>query len=220
MISLIHPSRGRPQKSFETSQEWISKAGVETQLIVSLDIDDPTNEDYYNAYSKLEPNDYPLSFGISLNNNTCVVEAANHAAKHAIFDILVYLSDDFKCFDNWGVEVAKHFEGVTKPLLIKVDDKLQAFTKDVLTIPIMNKALYNELGYFFHPAYKSMFVDQDLYWTVKNMGAIKGCPELVFEHHHYVNGKSQKDETYERSTANWNQGKNLYQQRRAQNFPR
>jgi len=210
MITLIHPSRGRAQKSFETSSEWISKAGVETELIVSCDSDDPALRDYSVLYEQK----------IIINQNTCVVEATNHAAKLAKFDVMVYLSDDFKCFDNWGVEVMKHFEGVTKPLLIKVDDKLQAFTKDVLTIPIMNKALYNELGYFFHPSYKSMFCDQDLYYTVKNMGAIKGCPELIFEHHHYVNGKSQKDETYERSTGNWNQGKNLYQQRRAQNFPR
>jgi len=209
-ITLIHPSRGRAQKSFETSSEWISKAGVETQLIVSCDQDDPALRDYSVLYEQQ----------IIINANTCVVEATNHAAKLAKFDVLVYLSDDFKCFDNWGVEVVKYFEGVTKPLLIKVDDKLQPFNKDVLTIPIMNKALYNELGYFFHPGYKSMFVDQDLYWSAKNMGAIKGCPELVFEHHHYVNGKSKRDETYERSTANWNQGKNLYQQRRAQNFPR
>jgi len=209
-ITLIHPSRGRAQKSFETSSEWISNAGVETQLIVSCDQDDPALRDYSVLYEQQ----------IIINANTCVVEATNHAAKYAKFDILVYLSDDFKCFDNWGLEVMKHFEGVTKPLLIKVDDKLQPFNKDVLTIPIMNKALYNELGYFFHPGYKSMFVDQDLYWSAKNMGVIKGCPELVFEHHHYVNGKSKRDETYERSTANWNQGKNLYQQRRAQNFPR
>jgi len=210
MITLIHPSRGRAQKSFETSSEWISKAGVETELIVSCDSDDPALRDYSVLYEQK----------IIINQNTCVVEATNHAAKLAKFDVMVYLSDDFRCFDNWGVEVMKHFEGVTKPLLIKVDDKLQAFTKDVLTIPIMNKALYNELGYFFHPAYKSMFCDQDLYYTVKNMGAIKGCPELIFEHHHYVNGKAKKDETYERSTGNWNQGKNLYSQRLAQNFPR
>ena len=210
MISLIHPSRSRPQKSAETSADWITRAGVETELIVSVDRDDQYICVYVDLYGGK----------VLINDNTCVVEAANHAARVAKFDVLVYLSDDFKCFDNWGVEVLKHFEGVNKPLLIKADDKLQAFNKDVLTIPIMNRALYNEIGYFFHPAYKSMFVDQDLYWTVKNMDAIKLCPELVFEHHHYVNGKSKKDETYERSTSNWNQGKHLYAERKAQNFPR
>ena len=210
MISLIHPSRSRPQKSFETSSDWISRAGVETELIVSVDRDDPYIRDYYTLYQGK----------ILVNDNKFVVQAANHAAKVASFDVLVYLSDDFKCFDNWGVEVLKRFEGVEKPLLIKVDDKLQTFHKDVLTIPIMNRLLYQELGYFFHPGYHSMWCDVDLYHTVNNIGAIKLCPELVFEHHHYVNGKSKRDETYDRSTSNWNQGKHLYTLRKSQNFPR
>ena len=210
MISLIHPSRSRPQKSFETSTDWISRAGVETELIVSVDRDDPYIRDYYYLYEGK----------ILVNDNKFVVQAANHAAKVAKFDVLVYLSDDFKCFDNWGVEVLKRFEGIEKPLLIKVDDKLQTFHKDVLTIPIMNRLLYQELGYFFHPSYHSMFCDQDLYYTVKNMDAMALCPDLIFEHHHYVNGKAKKDETYDRSTSNWNQGKHLYAQRKAQNFPR
>lgn len=209
-ISLLHPSRSRPQKSFETSSDWVNRAGVETELIVSVDRDDPYLRDYSVLYGGK----------ILVNDNKFVVQAANHAAKVAKFDVLVYLSDDFKCFDNWGVEVLKKFEGCSTPRLIKVDDKLQTFHKDVLTIPIMNRLLYQELGYFFHPEYHSMFVDQDLYWTVKNMEAMIFCPELVFEHHHYVNGKAKKDETYERSTSNWNQGKHLYQQRKEQNFPR
>ncbi len=213
MISLIHPTRSRPHKSFQTTSEWISKAGVETELIVSCDSDDPERRSYLNVY-------IDGTCQLMFNDNNGVVQATNQAAKYAKFDILLYLSDDFKCFDNWGVEVVKRFEGVNKPMLIKVDDKLQGFNKDVLTIPIMNKALYNELGYFFHPEYKSMFVDQDLYHTVKNMDALKLCPELVFEHHHYVNGKAKKDETYERSTANWNQGRDLYNLRKRQNFPR
>jgi len=210
MISLLHPSRSRPQKSFETTSDWVSRAGVETELIVSVDRDDPYLRDYSVLYEGK----------ILVNDNKFVVQAANHAAKVAKFDVMVYLSDDFKCFDNWGVEVMKHFEGIEKPLLIKVDDKLQAFNKDVLTIPIMNRALYNELGYFFHPSYNSMFCDQDLYWTAQNMRAIKLCPELVFEHHHYVNGKAPKDQTYDRSTSNWNQGKHLYAERKLKNFPK
>lgn len=214
-ISLIHPSRGRPQKSFETTSEWIAKAGVDVELIVSLDQSDVYVRDYKMLYSEKFSNSKLI-----VNENTCVVEAANHAAKESICDILLYLSDDFKCFDDWGKAVLKEFENVTGPQLIKVDDLLQGFHKDVLTIPIMNRQLYNELGYFFHPAYKSMFCDQDLFWTIKNMGAIKECPHLKFPHHHYVNGKSQKDETYERSTSNWNQGKHLYADRKRKNFPR
>lgn len=210
MISLLHPSRGRPQKSFQNSQEWIDKAGCPVELIVSLDISDSESMKYrmhYKAETIIE------------NNNTSVVEATNHAAKIAKGDILVYLSDDFRCFDNWGLAVLKEFENESRPLLIKVDDCLQKFDVPVLTIPIMNRALYERLGYFWHPGYKSMFVDEDLYWTARKLGVLKNCEHLKFAHEHPANGKAPDDETYRRSAANWDQGKALFAQRKAQGFP-
>jgi hypothetical protein len=210
MISLIHPSRSRPKKSFDNAIEWIFKSGVSVELIVSLDSDDPKLFEYFALYEGYEP---------ITNPNTCVVEAANHAAKAATGDILIYLSDDFKCPDNWGVLIEEQFKNVTEPLLLQVDDKLQKLGKDVLTIPIMNRQLYERLGYIFHPAYKSMWCDVDLYHTVRNINALKLCPELVFPHEHYCNGKAENDETYRRSANNWNQGLAVYKERQRANFP-
>jgi len=115
--------------------------------------------------------------------------------------------------------IEEQFKDVTTPLLLKVDDQLQKFGVDVLTIPIMNRALYDKLGYFFNPIYRSMFCDQDLYHVVNNMGAIRFCPELKFPHEHYCNGKTVRDETYDRSNKNWISGKHTYARRKAQGFP-
>lgn len=212
MISLLHPSRGRPQKSFENSREWIEKAGCEVELIVSIDQSDNTKEEYCKKY--LDTKNTFLCY-----ENDSVVQATNRAAKESKGDILVYLSDDFKSFLNWGVAVQKAFEGESRPLLIKVDDCLQQFTVPVLTIPIMNRSLYERLGYFWHYGYKSMFVDCDLYWTALKLGAIKNCPELKFPHEHPANGKAPDDETYRRSAANWKQGEDFFKLRQAQGFP-
>lgn len=227
LISLIHPSRSRPDKSFNNSKEWLAKAGegVNVELIVSLDYNDPDWLSYGIKYN-VEPqlgnglNNLEIKSGLIIQRqNDCVVQAANHAAKAATGDILIYLSDDFKCPDNWGKLILEQFKDVTTPLLIKVDDGYQVFGKDVLTIPIMNRALYQKLGYFFHPEYRSMFVDQDLYHVANNMGAIRFCPQLVFPHEHYCNGKAKMDETYKRSNANWDSGKALYARRKAEGFP-
>lgn len=209
-ISLLHPSRSRPKKSFDNSREWLSKAGegVNVELLVSIDSDDPKLFEYFALYQDT-----------ITNPNTCVVEAANHAAKIATGEILIYLSDDFKCPDNWGQLILEQFKDVTTPLLIKVDDCLQKFGVDVLTIPIMNRALYEKLGYFFNPIYRSMFCDQDLYHVVNNMGAIRFCPYLKFPHEHYCNGKTTIDPTYERSNKNWISGKHTYARRKAEGFP-
>lgn len=223
MISLLHPSRGRPQKSFENSREWIEKAGCEVELIVSLDDNDSTTdlyrEHYYKNVGGSRLYGYKSLERLLIHNNHSVVQATNIAAKESTGDILLYLSDDFKCFDGWGLAVQKEFEGVSEPLLIKVDDCLQKFQVPVLTIPIMNRALYERLGYFWHPEYKSMFVDEDLYWTATKLNAMKMCPHLKFEHAHVCVGKAPDDETYRRSSANWEQGKAVFARRKSEGFP-
>lgn len=210
MISLLHPSRGRPEKSFANSKEWVDKAGCEVELIVMYD--DSDQSDYMIHYVNIDCH-------LMVDDNDCVVQATNRAVKVATGDILLYLSDDFKCFDNWGLAVQKEFEGEDRPLLIKVDDMLQGFTVPVLTIPIMNRQLYERLGYFWNPEYKSMFVDEDLYWTAQKLGAMKMCPHLKFEHAHVCVGKAPDDETYRRSSANWEQGKAVFTRRKQEGFP-
>lgn len=208
-ISLIHPSRGRPKKAAETLKFWLSQASgeIEIEHILSLDFSDPTNDEY-ERYDK-----------ITIDHNSCVVEATNQAAKISTGDILIYTSDDFKCPKNWDLSVVEKFKNVSGPMLLKVDDCLQRFDVDVLTIPIMNRALYERLGYFWNPLYMSMYTDQDLYWVCRNNNWLLLSPELKFEHCHYSNGKAIKDETYKRSDANWNQGKAVYLKRKAEGFP-
>lgn len=113
----------------------------------------------------------------------------------------------------------KEFEGENRPLLVKVDDCLQHFNVPVLTIPIMNRALYERLGYFWNPEYKSMFCDEHLYWVTQKLGAMKMCPNLKFPHHHVCNGKAPDDETYRASSANWDQGKAVFAKHKALGFP-
>lgn len=213
VISLIHPSRGRVDKALSTAQKWIFCAGVNVEHILSVD-----HDDRWDAYFGVFALNHLPSVKI-VNNNTSVVEATNHAAKSATGDILVYLSDDFKCPDNWGQLIIEQFQGVTTPMLLKVDDCLQNFGARVLTIPIMNRQLYEKLGYFWHPGYKSMFVDEDLYNTAEKLRALKFAPQLKFPHEHVCNGKAPDDETYRRSSANWNQGQEFFKQRKAAGFP-
>lgn len=213
-ISLIHPSRGRPVKCFDTAEIWLKNAGIEVEYITSIDNDDPMFRQYFNEARRLNRQGFVIHY-----DNKSVVEATNSAAKRAAGDILVYLSDDFKCPENWGQLILKEFENVERPLLIKVDDCLQNFTTPVLTIPIMNRQLYQKLGYFWHPEYKSMFVDNDLYWTAMKLNAMKMCPHLKFAHEHPSNGKAVTDETYQRSAANWDQGKALFNKRKSMGFP-
>lgn len=207
IISLIHPSRGRPDLARKTALKWIREAGVEVEHILSLDTSDPLLGQYIASDMQC------------ISPNTCVVEATNTAAKKALGDILVYLSDDFDCFDNWGVAIENEVKDFGTMWLLKVDDCLQKFEVPVLTIPIMSRGLYNRLGYFWYPEYRSMFCDEDLYWTCRKLGVIRNAPHLKFEHKHASVGKAPDDETYRRSAKNWDQGKELFNKRKGLGFP-
>lgn len=212
IITLLHPSRGRAQLAFETYNQWMSlRGGIQIEHILSIDHDDHQRTQYLQLF----PNSKIL-----VANNSCVVEATNKAAKLAEGDILVYFSDDFKCPHNWDGYIQSFLAGrENQPSLLKVDDCLQPFDAEVLTIPIMNKALYQRLGYFWHPDYRSMFVDVDLYYVCKNNGWMVEARDLKFPHHHHTNGKMPDDETYKKSSANWGQGEAVLNQRKSQGFP-
>jgi len=208
-ISLIHPSRGRAKKARETYDYWMSKSStkIEIEHIISIDLDDSQIDDY----KRLFPNSTIL-----ISNNTCVVEATNIAAKKSTGDILIYFSDDFKCPDNWDIEISDRYLDI--PRLLKVDDCLQKFHVAVLTIPIMTRALYETLGYFWHPEYRSMFVDQHLFEICKKNNWLVMCSELKFPHEHPCNGLAENDETYKKSAANWDQGKSLFEKHLKEGF--
>lgn len=217
MISLIHPSRGRPYKSFYNARKWLNLARTKCQLILAIDQDDPTADEYKRVYNQLHDSEHEI--GILHDRHLSVVHATNMAAAKSTGDILIYLSDDFDCPKDWQWLIENEFEKYTGPTLIKVDDCLQRFDVAVLTIPMINRALYDRLGYFWHPGYKSMFCDEHLYWRTRKLGALRFAPQLKFEHKHVSVGKAQDDETYRRSAANWDQGKALFTQHKAAGFP-
>jgi glycosyltransferase involved in cell wall biosynthesis len=182
--------------------KWMSHTtnAMAVEHILSIDQTDPCVSEYLKYFPRA-----------IIGDNANVVQATNRAAKEAKGDILVYLSDDFDAPFAWDEFLRQQLGDGSEKILLKVDDGLQPFENEVLTIPIMTRALYQELGYFFYPEYASMWVDVDLYYTCAPY--IKRCPQVTFQHNHYCNGKAVKDETYTRSEGNWNQGLDVFTRR-------
>lgn len=215
MLSLIHPSRGRAKKAKDTLNNWITKSTgeIEIEHIISVDSDDNQLQLYKSIFSE--------SVLIENTERHDVVFATNNAAQYSKGNLLIYLSDDFDCPQNWDRLITEEINRYLNntEVLLKVDDCLQKFEVGVLTIPIMNRKLYQTLKYFFYPEYKSMFCDEDLFWTCKNNHWIRYAPALKFPHLHWCNGKTNVDETYKRSETNWDSGKAIFNNRKKQNFP-
>lgn len=202
MISVLHPSRGRPDLAFETYRNWKQKAKIPFEYILSIDSDDPAINRYKGLFAEEK------GIKIRATRNRSLVDATNGAALLASGWILIYLSDDFDCPQDWDelikAKMQPRVEANEPPKLLKVHDGLQPFKNTVLTIPIMNWTLYNKLGYFWNPNYLSQWVDVDLYYRCEEY--IIFAPDLVFEHKHYSSGKAPMDSTYKRNEGNWSQG--------------
>lgn len=211
-ISLLHPSRGRPQKALATFTNWMNKASGlhKIEHILSIDTSDPCHNAYKNQ-------DYP--YGISkilAGNNTCAVEATNKAATLSVGDILIMLSDDFDCPQDWDNLIVEAFAG-KRGAVLKTFDGLQPW---IVTLAIMDRAYYemqflngNKQPYFYYPEYQHMFCDTDMTHKADLEGRLIIRNDLIFPHNHYARGKSKKDATNERADKTIKQGEAVYLRR-------
>jgi hypothetical protein len=194
-ISILHPSRSRPLKSFDTLTQWVNKADNEVEVIVSLDDDDPKRMEY----------NRPVTEGrFIVNNNRSAVDAINRAAEVCTGDILIVVSDDTGCFQGWDTALLKVVEG-RKDWILKCQDGIQPW---IITMPVMDRTYYNRFGYVYYPEFRHLFCDTFMTCVADLLGR-KIVSDLMFPHLHYSTGKTSKDAINDRADKTWNQGLDL-----------
>lgn len=205
MISLIHPSRSRPQKSRNTTKRWLERAGTDDiELIVSIDDNDPHRRTYLDFYSHYDQ----FKTKVVSSENRSAVDAVNNGAKESKGDILIVVSDDSDCPDNWGLVIQNAVRG-KRDYVLKVDDGVQQW---IVTMPIMDRVYYDRFGYIYYPEYRHMFVDTDFTHVADIMNKVIWRNDILFPHLHYSVTKIRhdRDEVSEKADATWQQGKALY----------
>lgn len=209
-ISIVHPSRNRVKMASEAIEKWKS-AGVE--YILSVDFSD-TAENFIKYQEIAKKNKCKLV----INHNKNCVDAVNAGAKHATGDWVVVVSDDFDCPEDW-VQKLREIEGFDskEPKVILVNDGI---SNNIVSLPIINRIAYEELGYIYYPKYASMFADTDLFALAKRKNWVIDAKHLLFEHKHFTNGKRESDEAYLRQnqSAFWAIGKALFERRVQSDF--
>lgn len=213
IVSLIHPSRGRCDVALKAFTQWVTKSSGmhEIEYIISVDEDDPQLDCYKDTFDD--------SY-IIINQNRSIVDAVNVAALKSTGDLLVVMSDDFECPQDWDDVLISLIPNFNKPYGILIDDNIQK-PISIMTMPIINKVMFDRLQYIYHPGYFSMYADNDITEAVKAKGVLIDATSLVFKHMHYtVPGGLPNDDTYRRenNVRAYEMGKKLFEQRTANGF--
>lgn len=184
----------------------------QVEYVLVLDEDDAVN--YQSTVVALCGN---CQLRVVIGPHASVVPALNEGAEVATGDVLIYLSDDFECPQNWDAEIFKACNGRTDPWVLCVYDGIQRKTQ---TISILSRTYYKLVGHMYYPEYISMFADPDFTEEARARGVMIDAMHLTFKHNHYTTTGTAPDATYQRENRPeaWTKGEEVFKRRQASNF--
>lgn len=218
-ISIIHPSKGRPEMAVKTAKKWLdSIRGDKSKIeyIFSLDIDDVGMFDNYSPAIKTLDVSRIFKVITYRNYNRSAIDAINHAAKLSSGKLIVVVSDDFDCFVGWDIWLLSHLYD-KEDYVVKTADTIQPF---IITLPILDRKYYERFGYIYYPEYNHMYSDTEMSCVGHMLGKTINLSdaEHVFMHHHYSVGGMAKDAINEKNDATYPQGEKLFYERLSRKF--
>lgn len=210
LFSLLHATRGRPQKMFKARELWFSRADHPELIehIFSVDEDDSEVLKLMGRFTS----------SINYAGGGCVT-AWNSAAQIASGHIFIQLSDDWNPPRGWdSILLDKFGERINSEAVIRISDGIdrgQGEITDCICMAILTRERWQAQGFLFFPGFKSVYSDNDFTDAAELDGVIIDAKDVIFEHLHPINGKSQIDKTYQEQNApqRYDIGKRLHLKR-------
>lgn len=215
MISIIHPTRNRKKQALKTMSKWLFNADKPHKIEYIFSVDN-NDVEYWASKVRIMPKTFStLSMDclVIKNYNQNAIQAINYAAKFALGDLFIIVSDDTDCPEHWDTLLLQAFEGKSD-FCVKTDDGLQP---TLITMPIMDRVYYERYGYVYFEGYRHLFADQELTSVALMTGKYIKL-DLKFPHLHYSTGQSPKDEINVKNDLTWRQGELLFNERLKTNF--
>ena len=149
MISLLCPSRSRPEKAKRMCESAFKNSGCKIDIKFFLNYDDPFLEKYKQF---LQPSEYVIG------PHQSPVHSWNLMAQNVEHDILFLVGDDSQFItENWGLKVLNAFDQYLDKIVC-VYPKPQ-FPQYPNPHFCLHKNWINELGYFIPPMFYLHYVD-------------------------------------------------------------
>lgn len=199
-ISLLHATRGRPEKALECRTNFMRAAANQfaVEHIFAIDADDATSLEALKLYRNV----------IVKEPRGCV-KAWNLAAEASSGHVLVQLSDDWMPCYNWDTLIwdtlTKAGDPTAKPMVLQVSDSQRNERGDgLLCMAVLTRARYKQQGHLFAPDYFGVFSDNEFSLRAQQDGVLVDGWHIKFLHQHPVyEGKpfTEWDDTHRRQNA-------------------
>ncbi len=216
------PTRGRAVMFFQTLAQWraLESHSHKVVYLIALDADDPAmnNPAVLHRLSQISGVHYRL--GPAGRSKIDAFNSDLEAAAHLTGmepDVLILASDDMiPQVNHWDNIIAATMQQKFPALdgALHFDDGYMGSSR-LITLTIMGWNLYRRFGYAYHPAYHSMFCDNEFTEVVRHIGKYHYEARVLFRHGHV--GR-QPDALYIRNQQWWDADKAMYELRKASGF--
>lgn len=216
-LLLKCPTRSRPQKVMATLQKYMDLANRPSEIGVCVSADNDDTSMTRNLVREeilriLRPAAWSRIF---FGDNKTKIQAVNANMNEVDYpwDVVILVSDDMipqvKGYDDViRTHMKSRFpdtDGIIWP-----NDGFQG--KNLNTLSILGRKMYDSLGCIYRPEYSSLFCDTE--FTDLCRGDLKGkclyLPYPIIKHEHPGNGVSVSDELYVANQAHFNADMYLY----------
>jgi hypothetical protein len=193
IFSLLYPTRGRPEQCLSQLHKWLKEGYIEIILCIGSDeekkyaevIEFCKTDERIKVITNRLPRCEKVGYDTDASKYSTAITSWNFCAKQASCDWLVAIADDLEPFDGWflklGETIIKSVKSIDTPavLVTKQDN-----ARGLICHPIMNRAEYERLGYFWNPKYLHTYCDNDLWVTTSCDGSLTVVEDFSFVHHH------------------------------------
>lgn len=214
MISLLHATRGRPEKALATRDQWLRaalKPGM-IEHIFAIDADDKESVEELDGCNV-----------VTVEPGGGCVRAWNAAAALSRGKVLVQMSDDWVVPHHWdNLIIWRMQEAIEKnrPAVLAISDGHR--TDKLLCMAILTRQYYlrqkhERTGdpYLFHPDYLGVYSDNEFTVRAYENGVVIDGRDLTFVHDHPIFAGKPLDATYAAQNAadRYEQGKAIFNRR-------
>ena len=188
-ISLLHATRGTPDRALATAQLWRQRAALPDSIehLFAIQGDDRTSVERFSAAAVDFVTTVPPPAWASSS-----VANWNAAAARSTGDLLVVIADDLLPPDGWDQSLRQLPPDAQQPYACYVPDTVRQ--DGLMCHPVLSRGLYQKRGYVFHPSFFGVYCDNDFTTRTQLEAPIFRVPNLLWQHEHFSKKKTAPDQ--------------------------